>query len=115
MIPAFSVGRTQEMLYYLRQIKQNRMLPSFQNFEVYVDSPLAVEATSIFNANVSECFREEDLEMIRSGVNPIQFPGLRKTVTSDESRAINFDPQPEGHHFRLRYVRGGTDPPSPEA
>ena len=71
------------------------MLPSFQNFEVYVDSPLAVEATSIFNANVSECFREEDLEMIRSGVNPIQFPGLRKTVTSDESRAINFDPNPK--------------------
>lgn len=95
VIPAFSVGRTQEMLYYLRQIKQNRMLPSFQNFEVYVDSPLAVEATSIFNANVSECFREEDLEMIRSGVNPIQFPGLRKTVTSDESRAINFDPNPK--------------------
>ena len=95
VIPAFSVGRTQEMLYYLRQIKQNRMLPSFQNFEVYVDSPLAVEATSIFNANVSECFREEDLEMIRSGVNPIQFPGLRKTVTSDESRAINFDTNPK--------------------
>lgn len=95
VIPAFSVGRTQEMLYYLRQIRQNNMLSSFRNFEVYVDSPLAVEATSIYNANVSECFREEDLEMIRSGENPIQFPGLKKAVTSDESRAINSDKNPK--------------------
>ena len=67
VIPAFSVGRTQEMLYYLRKIKQNQMLSSFQNFEVYVDSPLAIEATNIFNKNVLECFREKDLEMIKNG------------------------------------------------
>ncbi len=95
VIPAFSVGRTQEMLYYLRRIKQEKMLSSFQNFEVYVDSPLAVEATSIFNKNVLECFREEDLDMIKSGINPIQFPGLKKSVTSDDSRAINFDMHPK--------------------
>ena len=90
VIPAFSVGRTQEMLYYLRKIKQNQMLSSFQNFEVYVDSPLAIEATNIFNKNVLECFREKDLEMIKNGVNPIGFPGLKTTVSSDESRSINF-------------------------
>ena len=79
VIPAFSVGRTQEMLYYLRQIKQNRMLPSFQNFEVYVDSPLAVEATSIFSTPMCRSVsREEDLEMIRSGVNPIPVSGARE-------------------------------------
>ncbi|MCD7724536.1 MAG: MBL fold metallo-hydrolase [Clostridiales bacterium] len=95
VIPAFSVGRTQEMLYYLRQIKQENMLPTFPDFEVYVDSPLSVEATGIFNENVSECFREKDLEMIRAGVNPIQFPGLRKSVTSADSQAINFDKKPK--------------------
>ena len=95
MIPAFSVGRTQEMLYYLRKIKQNQMLSSFQNFEVYVDSPLAIEATNIFNKNVLECFREKDLEMIKNGVNPIGFPGLKTTVSSDESRSINFIKTPK--------------------
>ncbi len=95
VIPAFSVGRTQEMLYYMREIKQKHLLSSFQNFEVYVDSPLAVEATNIFNKNVLECFREEDLEMIQNGVNPIQFPGLKQSVTSDDSKAINFDKKPK--------------------
>ena len=95
VIPAFSVGRTQEMLYYLRKIKQNQMLSSFQNFEVYVDSPLAIEATNIFNKNVLECFREKDLEMIKNGVNPIGFPGLKTTVSSDESRSINFIKTPK--------------------
>ena len=95
VIPSFAVGRTQEMLYYLRKIKQNQMLSSFQNFEVYVDSPLAIEATNIFNKNVLECFREEDLEMIKNGVNPIGFPGLKTTVSSDESRSINFIKTPK--------------------
>ncbi len=95
VIPVFSVGRTQEMLYYLREIKQNELLPEFPRFEAYVDSPLSIEATNIYNESVAECFREEDLEMIRSGVNPIQFPGLKTSVTSDESKAINFDPNPK--------------------
>ncbi|MCC8151946.1 MAG: MBL fold metallo-hydrolase [Lachnospiraceae bacterium] len=95
VIPAFSVGRTQEMLYYLRKIKQNNMLPAFPGFEVYMDSPLSVEATNIFNENVSECFRAEDLAMIQQGINPIQFPGLVKSVTSEDSKAINFDKKPK--------------------
>ncbi|MCC8103491.1 MAG: MBL fold metallo-hydrolase [Clostridiales bacterium] len=95
VIPAFSVGRTQEMLYYLRQIKLEQMLPMFQDFEVYVDSPLSIEATNIYNESVEECFREEDLELIRSGVNPIRFPGLRQSVTSADSQAINVNPHPK--------------------
>ena len=95
VIPAFSVGRTQEMLYFIRRIKMENLLPEFQNFEVYVDSPLAIEATNIFNKNVLECFRKDDLEMIKSGVNPIGFPGLKTTVSSDESRAINFIKTPK--------------------
>ena len=95
VIPAFSVGRTQEMLYHLRRIKENNLVPSFPDFEVYVDSPLAVEATAVFNRNVIECFKEDSVEMIKRGRNPIGFAGLKTSVTSDDSRAINFDPSPK--------------------
>ncbi len=95
VIPAFSVGRTQEMLYFLRKIKTENLLPEFANFEAYVDSPLAVEATSIFNKNVSDCFDEEAMELVRQGINPIAFPGLRMSITSDESKMINFNEKPK--------------------
>ena len=95
VIPAFSVGRTQEMLFFIRRIKLEGLLPEFQNFEVYVDSPLAVEATSIFNKNVKDCFREEALDLVRQGINPISFPGLRMASSSDESKMINFDEKPK--------------------
>lgn len=94
VIPAFSVGRTQEMLYHLRKIKTENMLPEFDDFEVYIDSPLAVEATNIFHKSVEECFSEEAREMVRSGINPIRFPGLKTAVTSDESKMINFINKP---------------------
>lgn len=94
VIPAFAVGRTQEMLYYMREIKQRQLLPDFAGFKVYVDSPMAVEATNIFNRNVLECFRDEDVEMIRSGINPIRFAGLEVSVTSDDSKAINAVEEP---------------------
>ena len=45
VIPSFAVGRTQEMLYFIRQIKAEGLVKNHDNFEVYVDSPLAVEAT----------------------------------------------------------------------
>ena len=94
VIPAFSVGRTQEMLFFLRKIKTENMLPEFADFEVYIDSPLAVEATNIFHKNVRECFRERALQLIEKGVNPISFPGLKIAVTSDESKMINFIQKP---------------------
>lgn len=95
VIPAFSVGRTQEMLFYMRRIKAEGLLPEYPNFEVYIDSPLAVEATNIFHKNVSECFNDRVLEIIKSGVNPIQFPGLKVAVTSEESKMINFNSKPK--------------------
>lgn len=95
VIPAFSVGRTQEMLYFMRRIKMEQLLPEYENFEVYVDSPLAVEATSIFNKNVEDCFGDEALELVHQGINPISFPGLRMAITSDESKMINFDDKPK--------------------
>ncbi|MBR6771313.1 MAG: MBL fold metallo-hydrolase [Lachnospiraceae bacterium] len=95
VIPSFAVGRTQEILYFLRQIKAENRIQGHPNFPVYVDSPLAVEATDIFQKNISDCFDEEAMELVYSGINPIRFPGLRMTITSDESRAINFDSTPK--------------------
>lgn len=95
VVPAFSVGRTQEILYFIRRIKTEGLLPEFPDFEVYIDSPLAVEATNVFHENVRECFSELALALVDSGVNPIRFPGLKVAVSSDESRMINFDPNPK--------------------
>ena len=95
VIPSFAVGRTQEMLYFLRQIKEEGRLRGHEGFTVYVDSPLAVEATGIFDIGGRECFDAEALALLNKGINPIRFPGLKTTVTSDESRAINFDPEPK--------------------
>lgn len=94
VIPAFAVGRTQEMLYYFRKIKEEGLVKG-HSFEVYVDSPLAVEATQIFNENIAECFDEEAMELVRNGINPLRFPGLTLSVTSNDSIAINSDNKPK--------------------
>ena len=93
VIPSFAVGRTQELLYFLRHIKTNDMVKGHGNFPVYVDSPLAIEATNIFRENIYGYFDPEAMELVSQGINPISFPGLKVAVTSDESKAINFDEQ----------------------
>lgn len=95
VIPSFAVGRTQEMLYFLRQIKAEGLVKGHENFPVYVDSPLAVEATGIFQQNEMECFDEEAMDLIWQGINPITFPGLQLAITSDESKAINVENTPK--------------------
>ena len=95
VIPSFAVGRTQEMLYFIRKIKKEGLVKVNPHFQVFVDSPLAVEATEIFNDNQSECYDEEALELVRKRINPITFPGLNLAITTEESRAINEDPQPK--------------------
>ena len=95
VIPSFAVGRTQEMLYFLRKIKADNLIPDFPKFEVYVDSPLAVEATGVFQKNIYSCFDEEAMELVNSGINPLTFPGLKLAITSDESKQINFDDKPK--------------------
>ena len=95
VIPSFAVGRTQEMLYFIRAIKGQGLVKNHDNFPVYVDSPLAVEATGIFNRNVGSCFDEEALSLVKAGINPISFPGLRLSITSDESKFINMDETPK--------------------
>ena len=95
VVPSFAVGRTQELLYFIREIKTKGLLPEFPDFEVYVDSPLANSATNVFTENESDCFDEDALALVTQGINPLVFPGLKMTVTSDESKAINFDNKPK--------------------
>ena len=91
VIPSFAVGRTQEMLYFIRQIKADGLVHGHDGFKVYVDSPLANEATTIFAEHNYDCYDEEAIALTQKGINPLSFPGLRVSVTSDDSRAINFD------------------------
>ncbi len=95
VIPAFAVGRTQELLYFIRQIKEQNLIRVNPDFEVYVDSPLAVEATGIFGKNVEDCFDDEARALVRKGINPIGFRGLKLSITSDDSKAINLDMKPK--------------------
>lgn len=95
VIPSFAVGRTQELLYFIREIKEKQLLPEYPGFEVYVDSPLAIEATNVFTKNMKGCFDEEAMAIVEKGINPLVFPGLKTTVTSDESKMINFNDNPK--------------------
>ena len=95
VIPSFAVGRTQEMLYFIRQIKADGLVYGHDGFKVYVDSPLANEATTIFSEHQYDCFDEEAMELIQKGINPISFPGLKVSVTSDDSKSINYDEEPK--------------------
>ncbi|MGM9602103.1 MAG: MBL fold metallo-hydrolase RNA specificity domain-containing protein [Faecousia sp.] len=95
VIPSFAVGRTQEMLYAIRQIKQEGLVTGHDGFPVYVDSPLAVEATGIFLQCDHSCFDEETAALVEQGINPIWFDNICLAVTSDESKQINFDKRPK--------------------
>lgn len=95
VIPSFAVGRTQEILYFIREIKEKNLLSEFPNFEVYVDSPLAIEATNVFTKNGRGCYDEEAMELVNRGINPLIFPGLKLSLTSDDSKLINFDEKPK--------------------
>jgi metallo-beta-lactamase family protein len=95
IIPSFAVGRTQEMLYFIRRIKADNMVQGHKDFTVYLDSPLANEATDIFMNNRESCYDEEAMEFVHRGINPISFSGLRRIVSSEESRLINNDNRPK--------------------
>lgn len=95
VIPSFAVGRTQELLYFFREIKEKNLLPEYADFPVYVDSPLAIEATSVFQKNTYSCFDEDAMALIDKGINPLLFRGLKTSITSEESKAINFDERPK--------------------
>lgn len=94
IIPAFAVGRTQELLYYIREIKLRSLVKGYGNFTVYLDSPLAIEATSIFESINPIYYDEEAAKILKRKDNPVGFPGLKLSVSQEESVAINLDDSP---------------------
>ncbi|MGM9618296.1 MAG: MBL fold metallo-hydrolase RNA specificity domain-containing protein [Oscillospiraceae bacterium] len=95
VIPAFAVGRTQELLYFIREIKAENMAPRAGNFPVYIDSPLAQKSTHIFCGDLRNYLDEEALELVKDGEAMFRFPGLYMTTTSEESKNLNADPTPK--------------------
>ena len=95
VIPSFAVGRTQELLYFIREIKEQGLVGGFEDFPVYVDSPLAVDATSIFGKSSLECYDEEATALLNKGINPLSFTNLNLSITPDDSKNINFDDEPK--------------------
>jgi metallo-beta-lactamase family protein len=90
IIPAFSVGRTQQILFYLNELVESRRIP---RTPIIVDSPLSLKATKIYAAH-RECYGEEASRMLRAGDDFLRFPGLSFTQSTDESKALNDQPGP---------------------
>ena len=95
VIPSFAVGRTQEMLYFIREIKDKGMVKSDPDFPVYIDSPLAKKATTIFTGDLRGYLDEAALELVQDGTHMFNFTNLRMTETSEESKMLNMDPTPK--------------------
>ncbi|MGZ5304439.1 MAG: MBL fold metallo-hydrolase, partial [Bacteroidia bacterium] len=85
IIPAFSLGRTQDLIYILNKLDFENQIPEV---EVFVDSPLAVDATEIVRKH-KECFDEDTLAFMKKDSNPFGFPGLKFIQKPQESMALN--------------------------
>ena len=96
VIPSFAVGRTQELLYELNRIYDGDgpYRDLLKDVHVYVDSPMAAQATEIFKNN-AQAYDDEMREFIMRGDHPLDFPNLHFTKTSEESRMINVDTAPK--------------------
>ena len=90
VIPAFAVGRTQELLYYLRELYAEGALAGYEHCPVFLDSPLAIEATTIFNKFESGYYYDKEaMEVLRQGKEILNFPQLQLSISSDDSKSIN--------------------------
>ncbi len=90
IMPAFSVGRTQELLYFLNQLEIEGRLP---DLDYYVDSPLSVKATMIVK-NYPQYFNKTIQKIMQSDNDPFAFKGLRYIQTVDQSKQLNFQNGP---------------------
>ncbi|MEI6696995.1 MAG: MBL fold metallo-hydrolase [Bacteroidota bacterium] len=90
IIPSFSIGRTQEIVYALDRLKSQKLLP---DVDVYVDSPLSTDATNIMRMH-PECFNNEILEFMKTDADPFGFKNLRYIQSVDESKALNNSHKP---------------------
>ncbi len=90
IIPAFSIGRTQEIVYALDRLKSQKLLP---DVDVYVDSPLSTNATIIMRMH-PECFNNEILEYMKTDPDPFGFKNLHYIQSVDQSKALNHNNKP---------------------
>ena len=90
IMPAFSVGRTQELLYSLNQLQLENRLP---NVDYFVDSPLSMEATSVVKRYPSY-FNKTIQKVLQSDSDPFGFPGLNFIKTVEQSKALNYRNDP---------------------
>ena len=95
VIPSFAVGRTQELLYFIREIKDQKLGKSTPNFPVYIDSPLAKAATTVFCGDLHGYLDEQALELVKDGTHMFTFPNLNLVESSEESKMLNMDTTPK--------------------
>ena len=95
VIPSFAVGRTQEVLYYISKIIRENRLPQIKEIPVYIDSPLGIEATKIYERNAVRYYDDEAQALLKKGIDPLLFDSLRVAKTVDESKLINEDKEPK--------------------
>lgn len=96
IIPSFAVGRTQELIYEFNKFFQEggEAKKILENVLVYVDSPMANMATEVFRNN-AQVFDEETKDYILKGDNPLDFPNLRFTRSTQDSMALNGNKTPK--------------------
>jgi len=90
IIPAFSVGRTQELLYFLNQLENENRLP---DLPYYVDSPLSLEATEVVE-RFPEDFNSRVQKLLKTDHDPFQFRGLKFVKSVEESKSLNYRNDP---------------------
>ena len=91
LVPSFAVGRTQEVLYSISVMLEEKSVPGLENIPVYIDSPLGIAATEIFKDSDKGYYDEEARAFKAEGVEFFSFDTLKIAQTVDESKAINFD------------------------
>ncbi|MCC7522266.1 MBL fold metallo-hydrolase [Candidatus Uhrbacteria bacterium] len=91
LIPAFAIERTQQLLYELNHLVENRLVPPV---DIYLDSPLAIKATKVMR-EYPQYYDADALKLVSMGDDMFDFPGLKQTLTKDESKTINEAPRPK--------------------
>lgn len=91
LIPSFAMERTQDLLYHLNELIEHGQIPKIP---VFIDSPLAIKLTAAY-AKYRDYFNKEVRDHIKNGEDILDFPGLRLTSTTEESKAINDVPPPK--------------------
>ncbi|MBC8390251.1 MAG: MBL fold metallo-hydrolase [Actinobacteria bacterium] len=94
IIPSFAIGRTQGLLYLIREIKEKGLV-SNPDFPVYVDSPLATRATDLYDDDLHIYGDRQTKNIVKKGLNPLNFPNLEFTASVNKSKALNYDTAPK--------------------